>query len=174
MQTCIETERLLLSPFACSDVDEVHAHWTHPDVRRFMFDDQIISLDQTRTFQRRSEAGFDADEFGLFVARIAATRAFAGVTEYLPFHEPPVAELLWSLESGHGGNGYATEMARAMLEWGCSVHGMTTIQASLDAPNVASSRVAERIGMKRMKRPATANDDLLYFSIDRGRVGSES
>jgi predicted acetyltransferase len=74
----------------------------------------------------------------------------------------------------HWGNGYATEMARAMLEWGCTVLGMTTIQASLDAPNVASARVAERIGMTRMERPVTSNDDLLYFSIEPGLARSPS
>ena len=43
--SCLETERLTLRPFADADVDALHALWRLPEVRRFLWDDVVISRD---------------------------------------------------------------------------------------------------------------------------------
>lgn len=49
----------------------------------------------------------------------------------------------------HGGRGYATEAARAMLGLGFDELGLHRIIGRLDAANTASARVLERLGMRR-------------------------
>ena len=42
----ISTDRLSLRPFTIMDIDRLHALWTQPDMRRFLWDDVIISRDR--------------------------------------------------------------------------------------------------------------------------------
>jgi RimJ/RimL family protein N-acetyltransferase len=55
-------------------------------------------------------------------------------------------ELGWALTSEHWGQGYATEAARAVREWAYTDLGATRLVSLIDPANVASQRVAERLG----------------------------
>ncbi len=44
--SCLETNRLLLRPLSPSDLDYLHGLWTEPLVRRYLWDDQVISRDE--------------------------------------------------------------------------------------------------------------------------------
>jgi len=56
-------------------------------------------------------------------------------------------EVGWRLASGHWGNGYATEAARASLAFGFDVIGLTEILSWTAQTNHKSRRVMEKIGM---------------------------
>ncbi|HEY5610095.1 MAG TPA: GNAT family N-acetyltransferase [Thermoanaerobaculia bacterium] len=59
------------------------------------------------------------------------------------------AELGYWIGLAYWGRGYATEAARAMLEYGFDVMGLNRIFAGYFPRNPASGRVLEKIGMKR-------------------------
>ena len=42
----LETERLLLIPFDREHLPFLHRLWTDPEVRRYLWDDRIISVDE--------------------------------------------------------------------------------------------------------------------------------
>jgi RimJ/RimL family protein N-acetyltransferase len=58
----------------------------------------------------------------------------------------PVLELGTTLAREAWGAGYATEAARAVRDWGFGVRGVERLIALIDPGNVASLRVAERLG----------------------------
>jgi RimJ/RimL family protein N-acetyltransferase len=39
----LETARLRLRPFTYADVDVLHAQWTDPDVRRYLWDGRVVA-----------------------------------------------------------------------------------------------------------------------------------
>ena len=80
--------------------------------------------------------------------------------------EPEVCELVYSLDPAWWGQGLATEVARAALDWAFATHRWPRIVAATDTPNVASARVLERIGM-RLVREGVLEPDLptLFFEI---------
>ena len=45
----IKTKRLVLAPLTLDDTNNLHELWTHPEVRRYLWDDTIIPLEQTAT-----------------------------------------------------------------------------------------------------------------------------
>jgi len=49
----------------------------------------------------------------------------------------------------HQGSGYATEAARALLALAFEAYGLHRVSGRLEARNVASARVLERLGMRR-------------------------
>jgi RimJ/RimL family protein N-acetyltransferase len=58
-------------------------------------------------------------------------------------------EIGYIFHPDHGGQGYATEAARAMLRLGFDEVGLHRIIGRIDARNTASARVLERLGMRR-------------------------
>jgi ribosomal-protein-alanine N-acetyltransferase len=47
------------------------------------------------------------------------------------------------------GNGYATEAARGVVDWLCSVPSIVRVWATCDTDNIASARVLEKAGLSR-------------------------
>lgn len=58
----------------------------------------------------------------------------------------PEPEIGWFLYEGFEGQGYATEAAIALRDWGFGVRKLPTLVSYIDPPNRASARVAERLG----------------------------
>lgn len=63
--------------------------------------------------------------------------------------DPTKAEIGWVFHPDHGGHGYATEAATAMLRVAFDHYRLRRVVAQMDARNTASARLAERIGMTR-------------------------
>ena len=58
-------------------------------------------------------------------------------------------EIGYIVHPAHTGHGYATEAAALMLRLGFEELGLHRVEARLDARNLASARVLERLGMRR-------------------------
>jgi ribosomal-protein-alanine N-acetyltransferase len=161
----IETERLELRPLTPADADATYALWTDPDVRHYLFDDEIIPrevvADEIATSQRlMAEHGY-----GLWMMRLRNTDAIIGFCGYRYFHEPPQLQLLYGVAPAHWGQGLATEAACAVIRYGFEVSGFERIVASSDAPNLASQRVMVRAGMVFLKRDTFNGLDTVYYEV---------
>jgi ribosomal-protein-alanine N-acetyltransferase len=167
----ILTSSLVLRPIDEADVVDVRHIWNAPDVRRFLFDDQCVSPERVALMLAASRAGFESRTFGIWVARVRGDDAPIGTGGFWPFHDPDVAEIFWALVPEHWGRGLATEMSRALIRWGFDELGLPCIRASMDAPNVASLAVAERLGMRR-ERPKEGDGPIRY-RLDPPKPGSE-
>jgi RimJ/RimL family protein N-acetyltransferase len=58
----------------------------------------------------------------------------------------PEIELGWQLNEGHEGRGYATEAARALLDWAFATLPLQSLVSYTDPDNLASQAVARRLG----------------------------
>jgi RimJ/RimL family protein N-acetyltransferase len=65
------------------------------------------------------------------------------------------------------GNGFATEAARAVLEYGFARFPLDKIYGWIDPENVPSRRVAERIGMTVEKYVMRGKKEYALYSIER-------
>ena len=63
------TERLVLRPVAAADHAGLLAHWTAPQVRRFLFDDAVVSPGQITAMIEDSARSFIAAGYGLWLIR---------------------------------------------------------------------------------------------------------
>ena len=55
----LQTKRLKLRPLADSDLPALHRFWTQPDVRRYLWDNEIISIERVAEIVATSTAFFD-------------------------------------------------------------------------------------------------------------------
>jgi RimJ/RimL family protein N-acetyltransferase len=107
----------------------------------------------------------------LLVARSGPRRVFGSVV----FHGRPadgVAEIGYGVEEGSQRLGYASEGARACVEWALEQDGIRAVTATTFPWHLASLRVIERLGM----RPCGVREhaylgELLVFERRRGDPG---
>ena len=167
MATRIHTPRLTLRPCAAEDVDALHRLWTEPSVRRYLWDDQVISRERAAEVVRDSVACFAHRGFGQWLVLAGEGEPLIGFCGLRPFGEPPQIEILYGLAPEHRGRGLATEAARAVLRYGFEELDFERLFAGADPPNAASFRVMERLGMKPVGAIAGAPADAVYYSISR-------
>jgi RimJ/RimL family protein N-acetyltransferase len=71
----------------------------------------------------------------------------------LGLHDPnwdvPSLMMGWWVAASHAGQGYTTEAAQAVLDFGFEHAQATRIWAGCDADNAASERIMQKIGMQR-------------------------
>ena len=90
---------------------------------------------------------------------------------YLP--ETAEVELGYLLSKAYWGKGLATEAGRASLHFGFEAHGHSRIIAIIHPENLASQRVALRLGMTFLDRNRYFEMECFRYFIDRDqfRVG---
>jgi len=163
----IETARLHLRPFTSADLDHLHRLWTDPDVRRYLFDGEIIPRGRVAEEIAGSLERFKTKGCGLWSAFPKGERDLIGFCGYRFFHQPPELQLLYGFAPTHWGHGLATEAARAMIRYGFEKLALTSVIASADAVNTSSLRVMEKAGMTFEKRAMIGGLDTVYYTLLR-------
>lgn len=158
----LSTERLTLRPIRIDDEDVVFDLWTSDTVRRFLFDDRCVSLEETRSFIEASIASFEQSGYGLWLVFLRGTELLAGFAGFL-WSTPGAPNLIYGLRAELCGNGYATEAATAVLRYASETLGLRLVKADVDEPNVESIRVLERLGMKQVNRALVDGRWVLYY-----------
>jgi RimJ/RimL family protein N-acetyltransferase len=174
MQYVITSARLVLRPVHMAEAAELHALFVHEDVRRYLTDGVAMSRAWVEGIIRDSTVLFAERGLGFWSAREHGAPLIIGLTGFRDFYTPPVLELLYALRPSHWHRAFATEMAQAAIDYAFRHAGLREVRASTDAPNQASIRVLERLGMHPHGRTAQAEADAqgvcwdqLHFIVSR-------
>ena len=152
MDHVLSTERLVLRPVTTDDHAALLAHWTQPDVRRFLFDGAALSAAEVTETIGESVADFAARGYGIWLIELGSGAALAGSAPLVgtaglrPLEESGL-EIFYSLAPGAWGQGYATEAARGVVEYALGPLGLPEVLAEVDEGNTASVAVIKRLGM---------------------------
>ena len=146
MDHVLSTERLVLRPVTTDDHAAVLAHWTQPDVRRFLFDGAALSGVEVAETIEESIGDFAVRGFGVWLIELGSTADLIGTAGLRPLGSSGL-EIFYSLAPGAWGHGYATEAARAVVEYGLGPLGLPEVLAEVDEGNAASVAVVRRLGM---------------------------
>lgn len=160
----LHTKRLHLRPSQLSDLTALHALWIEPEVRRFLFDDRQISIEETQSFLQASLASFIDHGYGIWLFFEPEQEQIAGFAGL--FHVPAeMPSLIFGTRPQLWSRGYATEAAAAVLDHAFKVLNLECVVADVDEPNVASIRVLENLGMVQTHRAIVNDRPLLYYKI---------
>lgn len=144
----IETERLVVRPFdPDSDTDAMVAVYCDAEVMRFIPGGTLAGIDAVRSTLETYTEEQQARGFTFWAVVERASGAVIGDIGFGVFEPTGEIELGWTLARDSWGRGYATEAAAACLSAGLAHLGAPRIVAIVDVENIASLRVAERIGM---------------------------
>ena len=167
----IETERLLIRTWQLPrDLDDALAVYGDPDVMHFI---PIGALDreQTQGLVQRMIDRNEAQGYGIWpVVHKGDHRVIGecGVTQ-IPGWEPDV-EIAWIFNKAYHGQGYATEAARAVIEYAFSELEITRLYALIDRFNAPSIAVANRLGMRYDRIIRAYKRDLMRYELRANRT----
>jgi RimJ/RimL family protein N-acetyltransferase len=148
----IRTDRLLLRRFTEDDLDAVHAIQSREDVTRYLYWGPR-TREQARESLRMKIASSalrdEGDDLTLAVVLPETGTVIGDVLLIWRSREHRQGEIGYIFHPDHGGHGYATEAAAAMVRLGFDGLGLHRVYGRIDARNTASARVLERLGMRR-------------------------
>ena len=142
----LTTERMVLRPVTAHDHAALLAHWTLPDVRRFLFDGAALSAAEVTETIEESVRDFAAGGYGVWLIQEEGRAELVGTAGLRPLEELGL-EIFYSLAPGSWGHGYATEAALAIVEHALGPLGLPEVLAEVDEGNAASVAVVKRLGM---------------------------
>jgi RimJ/RimL family protein N-acetyltransferase len=148
----IETERLILRSFRPDDFDAVYAMQSRPDVARFLYWDARTEEEVGEALVKKVAAtAIRAEEDTLFLAaELKATGELVGdVVLQWTSEQHLSGEIGFIVHPDHHGHGYATEASRVLLRLGFEDLGLHRVYGRVEARNIASARVLEKLGMRR-------------------------
>jgi ribosomal-protein-alanine N-acetyltransferase len=147
----LQTERLLLRAYVLGDAPELARLAGAREVAATTLRiPHPYSVAQAEAFIAQSQSGADEDVgFAIVLRENSALLGGIGLRLTKEHHR---AELGYWIGVPYWGNGYATEAARAVLQYGFEVLKLHRIRASHVTNNVASGRVLRKIGMKHEGR----------------------
>jgi [ribosomal protein S5]-alanine N-acetyltransferase len=147
--TVVETERLILRRWSPEDAEAYMALYSEPEVFRWLGDGTgrpPVDVGQVRNRLERSAAS--EDRLGLWATVERSGPNLVGNCGLLATEESGGIELVYHIGRPYWGRGYATEAARACLEYGYGTLALPRIVALVYPQNLASIRVLEKIGMR--------------------------
>ncbi len=165
--TFIETARLRLRPFNLEDVDSFYAIWNDPEVRKFLWDDQPVSMEVAYVAVRASIELFENQGFGMWVMIHKESDTIIGSCGFRFLGDTPEIELLYAILPSFWGQGLTSEAAHAVLRYGFEELGFERIVGLANVENVASLRVMEKVGMKFEKHADYLDEPMAYYGISR-------
>ena len=164
----LQTQRLNLRPLADGDVPALHAFWTQPDVRRYLWDNAIISRQRVAQIVNSSSAFFAACNSGFFaIERRDQPGVLAGFCGHRRFEDEQTIELLYGILPEHSGKGLATEAAKVVLRHGFQNCGFQRVIAVADTPNQKAVNLMQRLGMVFLRRCEWHGLDTVFYEMER-------
>jgi len=146
----VRTQRLLLRPPTPGDLADFLAYRNHPDSLRLQPVEAMAEHEAADFLRRQANLDLDAGPCWMMCALEAeGGRMIGEVGMYFAPAAHSVGNIGWSIHPDFQGKGYAGEAARALLDFAFVKRGLHRVTANGDPRNLASTRLMERLGMRR-------------------------
>ncbi len=137
----IISERLVLRDMTQDDANDVWQIWSNNENEKYM-KDPVESVDEIKSIcqNNRDSHGY------LTVATLKGTGEIIGTCCFGPTNKKDEWGFGYSIRQNCWGKGYATEIVKAVIKFGCSI-GITDFISGCAIENTASGRILEKCGM---------------------------
>jgi ribosomal-protein-alanine N-acetyltransferase len=149
----IETQRLIIRPYTLKDSSEVFSVLKDKKIYEYLPDKPYESLEEVEGLIDWIISNYDStteSDFKYCFAVIEkATGKHVGLCGigYLDYDRTQ-AEVFYRFGTKYWGKGFATETAKALLQFGFIGLGLHEIVAVVKPENIASKKVIEKVGFK--------------------------
>ncbi|MGE7941954.1 GNAT family N-acetyltransferase [Lysinibacillus xylanilyticus] len=140
----IKTKRLLIREFEVQDWQAVYEYTSNPNVMKYI-PEGVFNEENAKNFVLEN-SGQKAKHFPVILLNENIVIGHMVFHQYFGDH---TYEIGWVLNPNYYNNGYASEAARAVLDYGFKEMKLHRIIATCQPENIPSYRVMEKIGMRR-------------------------
>ena len=145
----LETKRLLLRQWKAQDLPVFAALNSDPEVMKYF--PALLNREQSDALALRCKSLIAEQGWGFWAVEIKSSGEFIGfeglnaVKPGLPFY--PAVEIGWRLDKAHWGKGYATEAARAAVDYAFNLLQLNEVVSFTSVNNMRSRALMQRLGM---------------------------
>ncbi len=165
----LETKRLLLRHQQAADLEPLMALWTDPAVTRYLGGPRDrarlqAALEETA----QNPAGERYDLWPLIETGTGRVVGHCGLLDKEVAGRTEI-EVTYILAASVWGQGYATEIGRALIRYAFETMGVARVIALIEPDNAASEQVALKIGMrleKEVVRPSGSVRKMYVYERD--------
>ena len=163
----LRSERLHLVPFSRDEIVVFHQLNTNPFIRKYLWDDQLITEEQVADILQTNSKHFKDDQYGLWKLYKAENSQLIGYAGLWHFFEEAQPQLLYALLEEHTKQGFASEAAQRVVQYAFDKLRLKELTASMDEANKASQKVAQRIGMQQEKQGVFDGKPTIFFKLKK-------
>jgi RimJ/RimL family protein N-acetyltransferase len=166
----IETERLRLRPYRQDDLDDLAEMFADPV--HMAWYPSPFTREQSQAWVDRQLERYDSNGFGLLIAELREDGTFAGTIgpTYQEVEGERRVEIGWHIRPALKGRGLAVEGGDATRRWAFERLGVDHVISLIRPENIASRRVAEKLGMRIERETDHANLKHLVYRSDRHQL----
>lgn len=166
----IETKRLRLRTMATEDFTDIHRIFTDEKVMA-AFNEDVFSKETMEWWMNNNFKHQEKYGYGLFSVILKSESRIIGDCglEHDAFNGKPCVEIGYDFLSDYWNNGYATEAAKAVLEYALNDLKLEKNQicSFIRRSNQASQRVSEKVGMKRITAYESHGNAYYLYGFDQ-------
>lgn len=170
---CVETARLKLVPLSAGFNDDLVRLFHQPEVADWLFVNGPPTRAQLEARTQAHEQSWAERGYGMFAVLERSSGRF--VARVGPGITPETGriEIAWSTVRDAWGMGYASEAARAAIDFTFAHSPLEALDCYLRPDNPASRRVAEKVGFRYEDMRFLYDRPVRYYRLFRpsGRVG---
>jgi [ribosomal protein S5]-alanine N-acetyltransferase len=163
----IETQRLRIRSFQPNDWQAVYDYTSDPAVMMYI-PEGPFTPEQAKAFVAENMG----EQARAVTVLLKTADMLVGHMVFHPWFAPRTYEIGWVFNGAYHGQGYATEAAMALLQYGFERLHLHRIIATSQPENVASWRVMEKLGMRReahfrkcIRRPDNGWLDEYFYAL---------
>ena len=166
MKKIIDTKRLILREFDVSDAQSFYMLNANPEVLKYTGDRPFNSIFEAEVFLK-NYLDYRMNGYGRWAVIDKVSGEFLGWCG-LKLNEENLIDIGFRFFEEQWGNGFATEAAKASLEYGFKHLNMDEIIGRASVKNIASIRILEKLGMQFWKYgPFEGINDSVYYRLNR-------
>jgi len=158
MNIQLETERLYLREFTIEDAQLLIDLNSDEEVTRYTGDGPVKDLEDAKRILTDIIFPQYKNKIGRWAVHLKLNNEFIGWCGLKHIAGDNEIDLGYRFFKKDWGNGYATESATAVLDYGTKVLGLKNIIARAAKENAASIHVLKKIGMTYLKEDSCAHD----------------
>jgi [ribosomal protein S5]-alanine N-acetyltransferase len=145
----IETERLLLRKITLNDASDMFEYASNPEVSEYTMWSTHTSIEDTKYFLKSLTKMYKRKELVDWGIVHKAEKKFIGTCGFVEWSMTHSrAEIGYALSARYWREGYMSEAANAIIEFGFREMLLNRIVGRCEVNNIASARVMEKVGMQ--------------------------
>ena len=145
----LHSPRLVLRPHRETDVEALHRIYSRADVARYLLEEPwTAAIAVEKVNGRLAKDDLDGQSGALALVLERDGNPIGDVALWYTDPERRVTEIGWVLDPEHGGQGFATEAVRAVLDLAFDHYRVHRVAAQMDVRNDGSAKLAANAGMR--------------------------
>ncbi len=143
----IKTKRLIIRPFKDADGDDLFEFYSNKNTCRFLLHEVWTASTKSDKFLKKVSANQLTPNTAISLACVLDSKVIGDISIWYTDMIETV-EVGFVFHNAYSGKGYATEALEAIIDYLFNTVKIHRIQACLDARNVPSAKLCQRVGMR--------------------------